>query len=297
MILAQITDLHLLAKGRAAYDRFDSAAALAKAIDTLNALEPRPDAVVISGDIAHHGLAAEYQFFLERIESLEIPCFPMVGNHDSRIPFRNVLGGKFGHLWPDEFIQFAIDLGPAHLIALDTLDEGMHTAAFCEKRLALLRKQLAAAKGKPVVLAMHQPPFNTGIRWLDGTGSGWAEGILEAALAHGDVRLALCGHVHRAIERRWAGGIASVCPSTAYQVKFDLDMRANFVFEPPAIRLAIWRDDDFVNHLIPIGDFGRQWEVIADDVLAGLHAYMQEHGKLPKNINDEMRGSGEQNTR
>ena len=50
VLIAQISDLHITPPGALAYGRVDTAAALLRAIDTLNAMSPRPDLVVISGD-------------------------------------------------------------------------------------------------------------------------------------------------------------------------------------------------------------------------------------------------------
>ena len=52
---------HITSPGTLAYGRVDTAAALARSIDTLNRLSPRPDLVVISGDIANPALPEEYE--------------------------------------------------------------------------------------------------------------------------------------------------------------------------------------------------------------------------------------------
>jgi 3',5'-cyclic-AMP phosphodiesterase len=59
VLIAQISDLHITRPGVLAYDRVDTAAALLRSIDTLNAMSPEPDLVVISGDIADSALPEE----------------------------------------------------------------------------------------------------------------------------------------------------------------------------------------------------------------------------------------------
>jgi UDP-2,3-diacylglucosamine pyrophosphatase LpxH len=39
---------------------------------------------------------------------------------------------------------------------------------------------------------------------------------------HPHVEGVVCGHIHRTIVRRFAGTVATVCPSTAHQVALDL---------------------------------------------------------------------------
>ncbi|MGC2824524.1 MAG: hypothetical protein WA322_09855 [Pseudolabrys sp.] len=61
LLIAQISDLHITSPGTLAYGRVDITAARARSIDSLNRLSPRPDLVVISGDIANSALPKKYE--------------------------------------------------------------------------------------------------------------------------------------------------------------------------------------------------------------------------------------------
>lgn len=52
----------------------------------------------------------------------------------------------------------------------------------------------------------------------------------------------ICGHVHRAIQVRFGGTIASICPSPAHQVALDLRPGgpAEFTFEPGSFQVHVW---------------------------------------------------------
>jgi 3',5'-cyclic AMP phosphodiesterase CpdA len=52
ILIAQISDLHIKSPGSLAYGRVDTAAALGRCIAALNEFAPKPDLVVISGDLA-----------------------------------------------------------------------------------------------------------------------------------------------------------------------------------------------------------------------------------------------------
>jgi hypothetical protein len=68
----------------------------------------------------------------------------------------------------------------------------------------------------------------------------------------------LCGHIHRPIQMRFAGTIASVCPSPAHQVALDLapDAPSRFMMEPPGYQLHKWSEaTGIVSHTAFIGDF------------------------------------------
>jgi hypothetical protein len=68
----------------------------------------------------------------------------------------------------------------------------------------------------------------------------------------------LCGHVHRPIQRRFAGTIAQIAPGIAHQVKLTLnDEHGPWIMEPPGFLLHCWEEDEgLVTHQIAIGDFG-----------------------------------------
>ena len=66
--IAQISDLHIKPPGQLAYGRVDTAKALERCVAALNAFEPRPDFVVISGDLADTPNAAPITYFGENRE-------------------------------------------------------------------------------------------------------------------------------------------------------------------------------------------------------------------------------------
>ena len=88
ILIAQISDLHIKAPGELAYGKVDTAAALERCIATLNAFEPRPDLVVISGDLVDTPTLAEYEHLKRLLAPLQIPFIGIPGNHDSRAMMR-----------------------------------------------------------------------------------------------------------------------------------------------------------------------------------------------------------------
>ena len=91
--------------------------------------------------------------------------------------------------------------------------------SLCAERMEWVRAQLAAP-GR-VLIAMHHPPFELGITWLDGT-LEWAQPLHREIARHSAVDRIVCGHAHRAMVVGWAGATAVVCSSTAHQVLPDL---------------------------------------------------------------------------
>ena len=59
MLIAQITDLHVRPRGRAANRVAETNMMTERAVDVLNALRPRPDVVLITGDLVDCGIIEE----------------------------------------------------------------------------------------------------------------------------------------------------------------------------------------------------------------------------------------------
>lgn len=166
MLLAHISDLHIKRPGALAYRRVDTAAHLTRCVARLNALEPRPDAVLVTGDLTDFGDDDEYAHLKALLAPLAMPYYLLVGNHDDRAALRRAFPARV-ELQSGEFVQYALDLGPLRVIALDSQIPGASGGTLCDARLAWLADQLDAARDRPVIVALHHPPFACGIGHMD----------------------------------------------------------------------------------------------------------------------------------
>jgi 3',5'-cyclic-AMP phosphodiesterase len=256
MLLAQISDLHFLPQGTLAFGRVDVAGCLERAIDHLLALQPRPDAVLITGDLTNDGDAAVRAELTSALARLDAPVYPLPGNHDDR----ELMRAAFAHLdlFPAQGpLCFAVDLGPLRLIGLDSLVPGNPAGELGAEQLAWLDARLSEAPQTPVLVALHHPPFGTGIDHMDAM--MLADGAALAAVIghHSQVERVLCGHVHRSVQCRFAGTIAQIAPGVAHAVQLTLAGEpARWIMEPPGMLLHEWRDGrGLVTHLDFIGKF------------------------------------------
>ena len=256
--LLQLSDLHIREPGRLAYGRINTAPYLARAVASILRLPQQPDAVVITGDLTDFGRAAEYAHLRELLAPLAMPVYLMPGNHDERAQLRQSFPGH-SYLGTNEFVQYSVAIGGLQLIALDTVVPGASEGSLCETRLAWLARELEKHRGRPVVIAMHHPPFKTLIGHMDDIGllSGAAE--LEALVSrHPNVERIICGHLHRAIQVRFGGTLAATVPSPAHQVRLDLapDAASAWMLEPPGFGLHVLPDGGrLVSHTVASGQY------------------------------------------
>ncbi len=259
MLICQVTDLHMCAPGRLAFGAIDTNAMADRAIAAIAAFDPMPQAVLVTGDVADSGAEAEYQAFLALVHRhLKVPVYVIPGNHDRREPLRRVLGALPGLQGGAHFIQYVVDDLPVRLLMLDTLVVGENYGELCAERLDFLDRTLAAEPARPTLIAMHHPPFNCGIGFMDRDNLRNA-GDFRAVLArHPQVGRIVCGHVHRAITGRVADAPVVAAPSPCHQMALSLAPNAAgaFVLDPPAFALHRWTaTDGFASHVAYVGPF------------------------------------------
>jgi 3',5'-cyclic AMP phosphodiesterase CpdA len=257
MLIAQITDTHIKPDGVLAYGRIDTAAFLARAVDHILHLDPRPDAVVATGDLVDAGSNDEYARLSHLLSPLPMPVYLIPGNHDDREGLRRAFADQ---PWmPREgFIQYTVEEGPLRLVAVDTLLPGQPGGRVDSERLAWLDARLSEQPARPTVIFMHHPPFKTAIDFMDGIGLEGADDMAEVVRRHPQVERVACGHLHRSIQSRWAGTVATTAPATAHQVGLDVraDAGLSVTMEPPGYALHLWRDGaGLVSHVVSVGEF------------------------------------------
>ncbi|WP_342743668.1 phosphodiesterase [Novosphingobium mathurense] len=263
VLIAQITDIHLgFEPGNPSElnrQRLDMV--LARLMSGPN----RPDLLLVTGDLTDKGDSESYARLEEALASCPFPVYLCVGNHDLRDAFR----AQFPNVpVASGFIQYAIEFDALRILVLDTLEEGRHGGAFCETRAAWLRATLAERPDVPTVIAMHHPPTEMGIDWMDTVSQEpWVARFGRTVWCADQVKAIVCGHVHRPIMTLWQGRQLTVCASSSPEVALDFrpidpdatDGRAMIVAEAPGLAFHRWDGERLITHF----DVGGQRQILA----------------------------------
>ncbi|WP_210324539.1 phosphodiesterase [Chelatococcus reniformis] len=257
MLIVQLSDLHLCDEG-ALYNGVVSTNDMARrAVAQVNALAPAPDLVLLTGDVTEHGTPSQYAVAHRILGELRAPLYVMPGNHDDRDALRTAFAAH-RYMPAEGPINFAVEGTPVRIVAIDVTVPGAHHGHADDATLAWLSATLAKAPVAPTIIAMHQPPFACGIPYLDPYRCMNPDALAAVIQRHGHIERVVCGHVHRSMQRRWAGTLALTAPSTATQIALDLGAGAKpaSYLEPPGYLLHRWSaETGLMTHLVPIGEF------------------------------------------
>lgn len=241
-LLVQLSDLHIGAD----WGPVDPKPALIAAVDAVRKLPDRPDAVLVSGDLADTAADDEYGFAREALAALGAPVYVLPGNHDDPERLQSHFEFAADHV---------ADLGPLRLILLDSTTPGEDSGHLSGDQLTWLDDALAADPGKPVLLALHHPPFPTWMPSADAIGidEESRRGLSDVLARHPQLRTIASGHVHRAIFGEFAGRSAMSAPSTFAQLKLDFHTsEIQIADEPAGFAIHALVDGEIVSHVQPV---------------------------------------------
>lgn len=273
ILIAQISDLHIKSPGSLAYGRVDTAAALGRCIAALNEFAPKPDLVVISGDLADTPTSEEYDHLKRLLEPLKLPFVAIPGNHDSRELMRAAFP-RAAYAVASGPLNQKVEASGLDLLLLDSSVHGKPHGELEAATLQWLEETLAAAPDRPALLFLHHPPFTAGIWHMDRQNLHNAIELAPIVRRHPRVQLIATGHVHRATLTMFAGVPTTICPAPNHAVDLDLAQlrEPSFKVEPPAFHLHCWFPGEgfgsVVSHQVPIGVFD------------GPHPFFGPDGKL-----------------
>jgi Icc protein len=233
IVLAHVSDIHIDSDER-------SVERASQVMRYLNTMPGDIDAILVTGDLADHGLAEEYEQVAKVLDSprtvLHCP-----GNHDIRRPYREVLLRESGG---DEPVNQVHRVGGAVFAMCDSSIPGRPEGHLADETLDWLESVLVDAGDTPVFVCFHHPPVILHIPFVDNIKQHGEERLAALVARHSNVVAVLCGHAHTGAASTFAGLPLLVAPgvvSTA-MLPWETDKIVDLDL-PPAIAFHILDDD------------------------------------------------------
>jgi 3',5'-cyclic AMP phosphodiesterase CpdA len=189
----------------------------------LDAMAPRPDVLLVSGDIADHGTAAEYAEARAVLAGWSGPLALVTGNHDVREEFvRGLLDRE-----ADGPVLFALEAPAFRLLVLDSLVDAVdgqrqdHGVVGADQ-LDWLDRRLAE-DDRPAFVSLHHPPVDIGLELMAPILLRDPEPLAAVLARHPHVVATLVGHAHTACATTFAGRPLLIGGGSASTVTMDAE--------------------------------------------------------------------------
>lgn len=214
--LLHLSDTHLLGSGGRLYGTVDAEYHLHELLGELEGSRGRPEAIVITGDLADRGEPDAYRRLRAMVEPVAARVGARViwvmGNHDDRAAFRTELFDEQPSARPVDRVH---DLNGLRIITLDSTVPGQHHGQITDEQLDWLAEELSSPAQHGTILAMHHPPLPTVLDLAVAVELRDQAGLAEVLLGS-DVRSILAGHLHYSSTGTFAGIPVSVASATCY---------------------------------------------------------------------------------
>ncbi|WP_344078860.1 phosphodiesterase [Streptomyces crystallinus] len=243
MLLAHISDLHVDGGARAA-ER------VARVVTYINAMHRRPDAVLVTGDIADHGTPAEYAEAAELLARIEAPVLTCPGNHDDRAAYRKGLldlPGEPGGADPDPYapINRLHQVGDYAILMCDSTIPGEDGGALDDATLEWLGRTLDSLGDTPALIAFHHPPTVIHHEYLDSINLDDADRLAGLLAGRAHVPALLVGHAHTSAATTFAGLPLLIAPGVTSTLRMPWEAGEGLVdiVSPPGVAFHVLDED------------------------------------------------------
>jgi Icc protein len=223
MIIVQLSDTHIMAKHSLDKRSQGRINALKRCVDDINAMYPRPDAVIHTGDMTQDGKPDEFLMARAILAELRVPFYPTPGNRDGSHRMMKAFQNDHAMSENGEFVLYAIDDYPIRLIAMDSVAKEGNKGDFTPDKLNSLDALLAQKPDYRTALFMHHPPFDvkTARDPYQYYRKEAAGDFREVVSRHPQLVALFCGHSHRDYRANVGSVQASTMPSVATDLRLE----------------------------------------------------------------------------
>jgi 3',5'-cyclic AMP phosphodiesterase CpdA len=198
LVIAHLSDTHFGNGSGEAADR------TRRVIDAVLRMDPRPDVLVHTGDVADHGLPEEYAEAVQVLSAWEGPLAIAPGNHDVRAAYVAAFLDDAPGL-----ANRAHTVRGVRLLMLDSVVDPVDGVrqdhgVLAPESLAWLDAELAA-DASPTLVCLHHPPVQIGIDLMDPIMLTEPDDLAGVLGRHDHVVATLVGHAHTMGASSFAG--------------------------------------------------------------------------------------------
>ncbi|MBF2076791.1 MAG: 3',5'-cyclic-AMP phosphodiesterase [Synechococcales cyanobacterium C42_A2020_086] len=212
--VVQLTDTHLFADLEQTMLGLPTAASLQAVVAAVASCTPKPDLLLLTGDLSQDETVASYQHLRSIVETLELPTYWLPGNHDQdQEAMAQVLASAL--ISPQKSFQ----QGGWNFILLDSTLAGEVAGELSAAALTELEHQLQAAPNLPTLVALHHPPTLIHSQWMDDIGLRNPDAFYAVLDRYPQVKIVLFGHIHQEFSSERQGVQYWGTPSTCVQFK------------------------------------------------------------------------------
>jgi len=271
--LLHLSDTHLLAGGNRLYGTVDAEDHLRQLLAELEASEGRPEAIVITGDVADHGEPDAYDRIRRMVEPvaarLGAQVIWVMGNHDDREAFRSELFGEQPSTRP---VDRVYDVNGLRIITLDSTVPGHHYGEVTGDQLDWLAEELSTRAPHGTILAMHHPPLPSVLDLAVAVELRDQSGLAEV-LFGSDVRSIIAGHLHYSSTGTFAGIPVSVASATCYTQDLNVPVGGTRGRDGArAFNLIHVYENTVLHSVVPVGEYAALDYIDADETARRLAA-------------------------
>lgn len=253
--IVHLSDTHFVAGGAGLYEgSVDSENYVRQLFGELDASGARPEAIIITGDLADKGDPLAYEELKAIVEPAALRYGAQViwvmGNHDDRGAFRQTLLRQHPSAAPIDRVHW---VGGLRIIALDSTVPGHHHGEVTGAQLDWLAEELASPAPHGTILAMHHPPIPSVLDLAVLVELRDQAGLAE--VLHGsDVRSIIAGHLHYSTNSTFVGIPVSVASATCYTQDLNVPVGGTRGRDgAQAFNLVHVYEDTVLHSVVPLG--------------------------------------------
>jgi 3',5'-cyclic AMP phosphodiesterase CpdA len=240
LVIAHLSDTHF------GNDEGQAADRTRRVLDALLRMDPLPDVLVHTGDVADHGLPEEYDEAVKVLSAWEGPMVVCPGNHDVRAPYAEAFLDDVPP--PGRWANRAHNLPGARFLMLDSLvdavdGERQDHGVLAPETLAWLDGELSW-DARPAFVCLHHPPVEIGVSLMDPIMLTEPAALAEVIGRHPHVVGTLVGHAHTMGVSTFAGRPVLVGGGVVSTVPLDQEDHPRIWYDAaPSFAVHLLHDD------------------------------------------------------